>query len=154
MRNSSLIKLICLILSVFMAISLLGACSKTDNETAKNSSGSSDVEGSDDSSDNSSDDSSDDEYSDDEYSEDEYDTTKLHAAMRLAIKMIESPDATKMNAAEKAVDVNIEKKRRAAGVDGWGRTEYEHYYVVKVNGKKGYQSNDNPTKLIKSIMNV
>ena len=72
MRNSSLIKLICLILSVFMAISLLGACSKTDNETAKNSSGSSDVEGSDDSSDNSSDDSSDDEYSDDEYSEDEY----------------------------------------------------------------------------------
>ena len=38
MRNSKLIKLICLVLSLFIAISLLGACSKAKEETAENSS--------------------------------------------------------------------------------------------------------------------
>jgi hypothetical protein len=38
--------------------------------------------------------------------------------------------------------------------EGDGKIEYENYYVVKVNGKKVYQSNDNPTKMINAIMNA
>lgn len=73
MRNSNLIKLICLILSLFIAISLLGACSKTTNETAENSS-----EPSSDSTDDFEEDVDDeaedeDDNYDDDYSSDEYD---------------------------------------------------------------------------------
>ncbi len=58
MRNNNLIKLLCLILSLFVAISLLGACSKS-KETAENSS------------EPSQNDLVDDEYEDEEDSEDE-----------------------------------------------------------------------------------
>lgn len=47
--------------------------------------------------------------------------------------------------------IEVRKVARPAGVDCWGRNEYEDVYMVTDNGSIIYTSTDDPTNLIKHL---
>lgn len=47
--------------------------------------------------------------------------------------------------------IEVKKMSRPAGVDCWGRNEYEDVYIVTNNGNIIYTSTNDPTNLIKHL---
>ena len=50
--------------------------------------------------------------------------------------------------------IEVTKIQRQAGCDCWGNREYENWYKVTDNGKVIYESQDDPTELIKHLKEI
>lgn len=52
---------------------------------------------------------------------------------------------------EEKEEIKVNKIRKQTGHDCWGNREYEDFYIVTDNGKVIYESQDDPTELIKHL---